>query len=319
VSRKLKPVPFGERPGREPYNASEVLSLDDSRFLFCDNNVSNALFEFRVRRDGTLGGRPVRRRIEGLTPGAIDDIEGIEIVKAAGRTFIFGTSSLCLKTRKGRHRKEKRGKVVVSRESIVRITVNPNGRLRADVMPGFRPWLIEQVPWLKRAAQLIPDDGGLNVEALSWDPRRNALLFGLRTPVMDGKPVVLRVKPRKVDGPWTLDNLQILPPLTLAVPDGKGEAGIRAMSLDQSTGTSLIILGNSTSRSRARFKLYSWDGNARGIVRYYEAVTFHKRMKVEGVTRGTVRGRPAVIFVDDGGGFRVLWADDPRLATAVRV
>ena len=239
---------MANRPGPEPYNASEVVALEDSRFLFCDNNVSGALFEFRLGREGELHGQIVRRRIEGLAPGVIDDIEGIEIVRAAGRTFIFGTSSLCLKTRKGRHRKKKRGKVVASRESIVRIAVGTNGRLRADVIPGFRPWLIEQVPWLRRASRLIPDDGGLNVEALSWDPRQKALLFGLRTPVIDGKPVILRIKPRQIDGPWTLDNLQILPPLTLALPEGDSEAGIRAMSLDQSTGKSLIILGNSTSR-----------------------------------------------------------------------
>jgi hypothetical protein len=37
-------------------------------------------------------------------------------------------------------------------------------------------------------------------------------------------------------------------------------------------------------------------------------------MKVEGVTRGTVRRRPAVVFVDDGGGYRLVWSDDPLLA-----
>jgi hypothetical protein len=273
------------------------------------------LFEFRLRRRGKLAGRIVRRRLEGLRPGAIDDIEGIEIVKAAGRTLIFGTSSLSLKTRKGRHPKRKRGKLVPSREAILRIRVGPGGRLRAQVIPGFRSWLVARVPWLRRAAGLIPDDGGLNVEALSWDPRRRALLFGLRSPLVDGKPVLLRVKPRRIDGPWTLDNLEVLRPLRLAVPDADGDAGIRAMSLDPSSGTSLIILGNATSRSQGRFKLYSWDGNPRGVVRHIRGVKFRKRMKVEGVTRGTVRGRPAVVFVDDGGGYQVLWGDDPRLAS----
>jgi hypothetical protein len=42
-------------------------------------------------------------------------------------------------------------------------------------------------------------------------------------------------------------------------------------------------------------------------------------MKVEGVTRGTIRGRGAVVFVDDGGGFQVLWNDDRLLARAVRL
>lgn len=36
---------FKARPGELPYNASEVVSIGDSRFLFCDNNISDAAFE----------------------------------------------------------------------------------------------------------------------------------------------------------------------------------------------------------------------------------------------------------------------------------
>jgi hypothetical protein len=314
MAGKLKAIPFGERPGDEPYNASEVVCLADSRFLFCDNNVSDALFEFRLLGDGTLAKGIRRRRIEGLGAGAIDDIEGIEVVKTAGRTFIFATSSLSLKARKGRRPKKKRGKAVPSRESILRIEVAASGRLRAEIIPDFRPWLVDQVAWLRDAARLLPDDGGLNVEALSWDPRKHALLFGLRTPSLDGKPVVLCVKPRKIDGPWSLDNLEVLEPLRLDVPDADTDSGIRAMTLDWASGESLIIIGNATSRSKARFRLFSWNGNTRGTLRQYQRVRFHKRMKVEGVTRGAVRGRPAMIFVDDGGGYQFVWSDDPLLA-----
>jgi hypothetical protein len=320
MPRKITPKPFGHRPGKEPYNASEVVALGDSRFLFCDNNVPDALFEFRLAPSGALRGCLVRRPIEGLEPGAIDDIEGIEIVEIERHRFIFGTSSLCLKARKGHHRKKrKRGKAVASRESIIRIVIGRDGRLRAEVIPDFRPWIVAQSPWLQRAAQHLPDDGGLNVEALSWDPREKALLFGLRTPALDGRPTLIRVKPKRPAGPWELKNLEVLSPLSLAVPDQKEEVGIRAMSLDQSTGVSLIILGNATSSSKARFGLYSWDGNARGVLRHYPDVTFHKRMKVEGVTRGTIHGRRAVVFVDDGGGFRALWNDDRLLARAVEL
>jgi hypothetical protein len=41
----IRPIYFEERPGELPYNASEVIALEDSRFLFCDNNISDALFE----------------------------------------------------------------------------------------------------------------------------------------------------------------------------------------------------------------------------------------------------------------------------------
>jgi len=311
---KIRPISFGERPGPEPYNASEVVALADSRFLFCDNNVSDALFEFRLDAKGALDGPIRRRRIEGLAPGAIDDIEGLEVVARRGRRFIFATSSLCLKPRrKSRRRKSKRGKVVAAREAMLRIAMGPRDRLRAEIIPDFRPWLIDRVTSLKKAATYLPDDGGLNVEALSWDARTESLLVGLRTPLQAGRPVLLRVRPRKFDGPWTLDNLELLDPLPLVIPKEHGELGIRSMSLDQATGISLITLGNSTSASKAPFRLYSWDGNQRGELRYYERVRFHRRMKVEGVTRGTIGGRNAVIFVDDGGGYQFLWADDERL------
>ena len=65
---------FGELNGGEPYNASEVFALADSRFLFCDNNVSDALFEFQLDPDGALTGPILRRQVEVLQPGAIDDI-----------------------------------------------------------------------------------------------------------------------------------------------------------------------------------------------------------------------------------------------------
>jgi hypothetical protein len=314
---RIRPISFGERPGPEPYNASEVVALADSRFLFCDNNVSDALFEFRLDPEGVLDGPLRRRPIEGLAPGAIDDIEGLEIVERAGRRFIFATSSLCLKPRKRRHRKKsKRGKVVAAREAILRIAPGPRDRLRGEIIPDFRPWLIERVKSLEKAATYLPDDGGLNVEALSWDPRTESLLFGLRTPLQAGRPVLLRVRPRNFDGPWTLDNLELLDPLPLDVPKAHGELGLRSMSLDQKTGVSLITLGNPTSASRAPFRLYSWDGNPHGELRYYDRVRFHRRMKVEGVTRGTIGGRNAIVFVDDGGGYQFLWADDERLATS---
>jgi hypothetical protein len=47
-------------------------------------------------------------------------------------------------------------------------------------------------------------------------------------------------------------------------------------------------------------------------------VRFHKKFRVEGVTPGTIGGRPALIFVDDRGGYRVLWGDDERLSAGRR-
>src|SRR5215813_11164662 len=43
--RVITPIPFGELNDGAEYNASGVVPLGDSRFLFCDNHVADALYE----------------------------------------------------------------------------------------------------------------------------------------------------------------------------------------------------------------------------------------------------------------------------------
>jgi hypothetical protein len=319
--RKLRPLPFGERPGKEPYNASEVVALADSRFLFCDNNVNDALFELRLAPDGSMDCPLVRRPIEGIEPGTIDDMEGMELATVNGRTFLFATSSFSLKRRKRHHKKKaKRGKLAASRESVLRIRVDDDEQLEAETIPDFRAWLIEQAPELTKAAKYLPDDGGLNIEALSWDPNQQALLFGLRTPVADGKPLIVRVRIKQFDGPWDRGNLEILPPIALPIEtSGSRREGLRAMTYDPANGTTLLTVSRRIARSKRRFELYSWDGEQEGLLRKITHVRFDRRMRVEGVAHGTIAGRGAVVFVDDCGGYQLLWDDDPRLAVTEQV
>lgn len=312
--RKIKPIPFGERPGAEPYNASEVVALADSKFLFCDNNISDALFELLLTPDGQMACPLVRRPIEGLEAGAVDDLEGMALVEEGGRRFIFVTPSLSLKQRKKpRKKKIKRGKEAPPRSSLLRIMVGQGERLEADVIPDFRSWLIENSPGLGKSTSYLPDDGGLNIEALGWHPDDRALLLGLRTPLMDGRPIILRVGLKEIGGPWTLSNLQMLAPVTLAIEEDRDEQGIRSIEYDPSRGVLLVVVGNSTSGSKAPFRLYSWNGNPKGEVNRFPDIRFDKKMRVEGVTHGIIGRRGCIVFVDDAGGYQVVWDDDPRL------
>ncbi len=311
---RLRPIAFGQRPGPEPYNASEIVPLDDSKFLFCDNNIGDALFELRLAADGTMAGPLIKRPISGLKAGAVNDLEGLTLVRTEGRPFLFASPSFGLKQRKRHHkRKSKRGKESAARSCLLRLSFAEDHQLQAEVLSGFREWVVANAPELGKSPRYLPDDGGLNVEGLAWSPTDQALLLGARTPVPDGKPFILRVRCKQIDGPWDLSNFEMLPPVSLAIePDGD-EQGIRSIEFDSSRGVLLIVLGNSTSASRAPFTLCSWDGNAQGSVHHFADVRFHKRMKVEGVTHGRVNGRGAIVLVDDAGGYQVLWDDDPRL------
>src|SRR5262245_39080233 len=95
--RTITPVPFDEMNGERVYNASGVVPLADSRFLFCDNNCNDALFELDLTEDGKKKGPLIRRPLQGLAPESIDDMEAMTLAEEKGRRFIFVTSSLYVK------------------------------------------------------------------------------------------------------------------------------------------------------------------------------------------------------------------------------
>src|SRR5262245_47941438 len=186
--QRIRPISFGEQPGPEPHNASEIVAIDDSRFLFCDNNIGDGLFELRLAADGSMACPLIRHPIRGIEPGAMDDLEGLTQTTDGGRRYLFASPSLSLKRRKRRHKKKsRRGKSTAARSCLLRVRIGENTAPEAEVLSGFREWLVERAPELDKASQRLPDDGGLNIEGLAWSPADQALLLGVRTPVFDGR------------------------------------------------------------------------------------------------------------------------------------
>ncbi len=287
-------IPFGEMNGADVYNASGVIALADSRLLLCDNHTGDALFELDLTADGQKKGPLVRRPLEGLAPGAVEDLEDMALVEEDGRRFVFVASSM--------NAKNKGGRIEIPPSGLLRVTFEAGDRLRAENVPGLRDWLIAAYPQLAPWANAEPDAGGLNIEGLAWDHDRHALLFGVRTPVPSGTPLVLPVKVRDLAGPWATSNLEALPAIELTVDTEAGEVGIRGLAEDRSRHAFLVLVGKTMKGSDAPFSLYEWDGNASGVTRQL-GVSFARKAKPEGLTRATIGGRSALVFVDDAGGF----------------
>jgi hypothetical protein len=292
--------------GNGVYNASGVVPLADSRFIFCDNNSNDALFELNFTADGQKKGPLIRRPLQGLAANAIDDMEAMTLAEENERRFIFVASSLFVKKNKG-------GQPLKAQPSgLLRVRVNPDDSLSAENMPGFRNWFIQHSPAIAASAARIPDAGGLNIEGLAWDPDRQALLFGVRTPLSANMPLVIPVQVKNIDGPWTTDNLKMLPPIRLLTEASEGLQGIRSIEYVASRRAFLVIVGKATSGDKAPFALYEWNGDHLGKLRRL-SVSFAEKMKPEGITSGTIAGKPALLFVDDGGGYQILWLDKTRL------
>jgi pSer/pThr/pTyr-binding forkhead associated (FHA) protein len=306
----VMPIAFGEQNARTKmeYNASGIVPIADSRFIFVENNTNDALFELTLNPDGSKKGPLVARPLRGLAPDSVDDMEALTIAEENGQRYLFAVTSLMTRIKRKVNETPPSG--------LVRITVRADGGLDAENMADFRAWLIKNSSDVGSSSTLEPEEGGLNIEGLGWDPARHALLLGVRTPVQGGKPLVIPVRVKDLAGPWTTSNLELLPAIHLKIETLQQEQGIRAIQYDPSRKAFLVIVGNSTGGplgSSAPFMLYLWDGNDVGTVRRVEGLWFDSKMKPEGIAHATVGDKGAVVIVDDAGGFQVLFDDDPRL------
>ncbi|HKA20768.1 MAG TPA: hypothetical protein VKN18_20970 [Blastocatellia bacterium] len=302
-------IPFAETNGKKPFNASGVAEIGDGQFLFCDNKIRNALIEFRLDQQGKMSGQFIRRPLSGVDPSAIDDLEGMTIVERNSDRFVVATSSF-------ERNHTQKGKKMVPAEGyaggLLRISPGTEKTLKAENIPGFREWLISKYPELKASADLVPDDGGLNIEGLAWDPNRGALLFGLRTPHINNKPAILPVRLKGEGGQWRLEDFEALPAITLQV-QSSGSQGIRSLAYAPKLKAFVISLGKATSTVKAPFSIVLWDGGDQGTVRTLENLRFARGVKIEGLAGATIGGKRSLLLIDDAGGYSVIQEDDPRL------
>ncbi|ADJ44555.1 hypothetical protein AMES_2732 [Amycolatopsis mediterranei S699] len=286
---KVRPTPFPERNGKVPFNASGVAQVGSRRFVFVDNKDPTALFEMTFDSGGGAVERIHRRPLAGLGKGNLRDPEGLTRVDVRGEIFLVVSSSLCAAA--GNR----------SCDGLVRVRYAAGGKLPAEPMAGFRDWLLAREPTLAAAGRREPDAGGLNVEGLAWD--RNALLFGLRGPAEPGCVTLVRI-PADVGGPrWTTAALGHPELIRVRLPHPEVTHGVRDISGAAEPGDFLLLLGRSTSRGDAPFRLGTWNrGDDRAALL---DVSFHRTAKPEGVTPFPIGGQ-RILIVDDAGGYAVL-------------
>ena len=288
-------TPLAHQNGKTTFNASGVVPVTSSRFVFIDNADPWGLYELNLNPDGTQHGPTVKRRMVGLGAGDLADPEGIARIDTGGGVELIVASSLCV-------RSDLAGNHFLC-DGLVRVRYRTNGDLHAEAMHGFRHWLVTGHPALATAAGLTPDQGGLNIEGLAWDPTRSALLFGVRSPVTAGQILVLCIH-LDTDAPWNTAALQVGPTLTIAKADFPDPQGIRDIDYDAVRQGFLVVVGRSISGGNAPFELCAWDGTAStmNILGY----TFAPTVKPEGVTAFPGNGPRKLLIVDDASGFAVL-------------
>ena len=167
---------------------------------------------------------------------------------------------------------------------LVRFRFNKETKTAADVhsISGLKRFLVENVADLRSLESGKSKDDEIDIEGLAWDPERRSLLLGLRSPLRDGKALVVQLKMRDPRGTFSFENIEAVED-TIRLP--LAEMGIRSIEYDVRQGLFYIIGGATGGQDKTDFKLWEWTGQADGSG-LREITTFDRKLQPEGVSSG---------------------------------
>lgn len=274
------------------YEPSGVQQLPDGRFIVVQDEAAYSLDLFHLESDGKVSEKPLYRaasRSRGFSnssPGTFEDLEGVAV---DGRGNIFVITS---------HSRKESGKRQANREQLIRFRVE--GDRVVDVRPvrNLRKRITKQHEFLKPAVKEreVKEEGGFNIEALSFDANKKHLLVGLRSPVAKKDAIIVTLENSSAifeqsEKPRISDDVIRL--------DLKG-GGIRALSYDPYLAGYLIV----SRKPGKAFKLWLWDGEPGSAPQRIKAAGIKDLRQAEGITPVRLNDEPRGILIvsDDGNG-----------------
>lgn len=169
-----------------------------------------------------------------------------------------------------------------------------------QAVSGLKKFLADNVAELRGMENTKYNDGGINVEGVSWDPQNTRLLLGLRSPVVDSEALVVPLKLRDLQAALSFDNLEVEGGKAIRLP--LGGAGIRSIEYDESRKAYFLITGAGPNSEKMDFKTWEWSGNGAAPA-LRERETFDRRLKPEGITRFSNGARDFIFIVFDTSGY----------------
>ena len=293
--------PPGFKPLTGVYEPSAIVQLADGRFLVVEDEKDHPFTLLRLDLAGGVEAQPLRPG--GFAADAdfwkLDDLEGLAVDTAG---FIHAVTS---------HSRTGSGKEKRSRDKLVRFRVEEDRVVDPAVALGLKPLLVASHPALAEAmARLdVKGEGGLNIEALEFEPVTQALLVGLRSPLLEGRALLARIA-----RPAALFEAG-QPECRLIVLALAGH-GMRALAHVPDLGGYLIVSGP-VGRAPEPFRVWRWSGRDDAAPSPLWPPDGTDWAHAEGLCPARLAGESVLVVVSDDGdraqgrpaGFRILRPD----------
>ena len=280
-------VVFQEIPGL--FEPSGVVQLDDGRILVVEDEHTNPVVVLTPNPDPESFSLSHLRSNVLFQPsiGHVSDLEGVT-KDPNGRIYAITSQS-----RKGNGKREP------EREKIIQFTIKGDRLLSSHVRTDFRKNIVKAFPALKDAAKErnVKNEGGLNIEGLTFSPDGNALWVGLRAPLSDDMAILVAVlNPRsalEVGETFRFTNSFVL----LDLEGG----GIRDIAYDPILSGYLILSQRENTKNEKAFKLWLWSGNPKTAPRRVRIRDIEKLNSTEGIAPVRLNGKDQLLLVNDDG------------------
>lgn len=141
------------------------------------------------------------------------------------------------------------------------------------------------------------DIDALNIEAISFDKDKARLVIGLRSPLKEGKSILLIL-----ENPYEIFMGNEPPVFSSQIIElDLGGGGVRAMTYDQSLQMYLIANEVENKKGKLRPGLWQWDGNAAHKPSKVSLPKMKGVKNIEGITPVLVNNKKYLLLVCDDG------------------
>jgi hypothetical protein len=262
------------------FEPSGVTQMANGEILVIEDEPRQAISVLSFAVPGSVIRIPVTRAKSGL--GRLEDLEGIA-QNNHGHFYAITSHSKTLKRR-----------LPNARKKLIHFTLDQYAMQETVLIHNVKKDVLDKYKSLRKSVSGRKSD--LNIEALSYHHKKQQLMIGLRTPLVKGKAVIVRIT--NPDQAFTKKGEIKLADKLITLDLDQG--GIRAMAYDK-TLAGYLILSRREDKKDKSFKLWLWDGvehHKPNRIRFEENFNLDS---AEGVTPISAKSMDGLLIVFDDG------------------